>query len=164
MFYPFICVVTPRFSKKNKTCQVNAFHINSNRKISNNLIGCILWHAKFYFWALCWFHFLKRFKFHFEIFFWINSKAFRLNLGWILIFKQIFKSSIFEKYSKSLFKLILVWLLFKFVLEMSKSSDLNSNSLTQNSKTISISIYGRKSIPAQNSLSSPVIFSFVFHP
>jgi hypothetical protein len=38
--------------RKIKTCQVNAFHLNSNRKFSNNLIGCISWHAYFYFLAL----------------------------------------------------------------------------------------------------------------
>jgi hypothetical protein len=37
--------VTPLFSEEFKTCQVNAFHLNSNRKFSNNLIGCISWHA-----------------------------------------------------------------------------------------------------------------------
>jgi hypothetical protein len=54
--------------RKNKICQANAFHLNSNRKISNNLIGCISWHEYFYFLALGRFRFSKRFKFYFEIF------------------------------------------------------------------------------------------------
>jgi hypothetical protein len=54
------------FREKNKTCQANAFHLNSDRKFLNNLIGCILWHA--YFLALGRFCFSKRFKFHFKIF------------------------------------------------------------------------------------------------
>jgi hypothetical protein len=39
----------PRFLQKFKTCQVNAFHLNSNRKILNNLIGYISCHAYFLF-------------------------------------------------------------------------------------------------------------------
>jgi hypothetical protein len=35
--------------KKIKTCQANAFHLNSNMKILNNLIGCISWHAYLFF-------------------------------------------------------------------------------------------------------------------
>jgi chromosome segregation ATPase len=35
--------------KKIKIYQANAFHLNSNRKFLNNLIGCISWHAYFYF-------------------------------------------------------------------------------------------------------------------
>jgi hypothetical protein len=35
--------------RKFKTCQANAFHLNSNRKIFNNLIGCISCHAYFIF-------------------------------------------------------------------------------------------------------------------
>jgi hypothetical protein len=46
--FPQVCV-TPGLSEKFKTCQANAFHLNSNRKISNNLIGCISWHTYFYF-------------------------------------------------------------------------------------------------------------------
>jgi hypothetical protein len=53
-----------------KICPDNACHQISNRNFSNNLIGCILWHAYFYFRALGWFHFSKRFKFYFEILFW----------------------------------------------------------------------------------------------
>jgi hypothetical protein len=70
--------VAPWFSEEFKTCQVNAFHLNSNQKFSNNLIGCISWHAYFYFWALGRFRFLKRFTFRFKIFFLINLKVFRL--------------------------------------------------------------------------------------
>jgi hypothetical protein len=35
--------------KKIKICQANAFQLNNNRKILNNLINCISWHAYFYF-------------------------------------------------------------------------------------------------------------------
>jgi hypothetical protein len=51
-------MVTPRLAFEScntlileefKTCQVNAFHLNSSRKFSNNLIVCISWHAYFYF-------------------------------------------------------------------------------------------------------------------
>jgi hypothetical protein len=31
--------VTPLFLEEFKTCQANAFHLNGNRKFSNNLIG-----------------------------------------------------------------------------------------------------------------------------
>jgi hypothetical protein len=47
----------------------------------NNSIGCILWHAYFYFGALGWFRFLKRFKFDFEISNRIILKVFRLSPG-----------------------------------------------------------------------------------
>jgi hypothetical protein len=40
--------VTPWFSEEFKTCQATAFHLNSNWKFLNNLIGCISWHAYFY--------------------------------------------------------------------------------------------------------------------
>jgi hypothetical protein len=41
--------VTHRFLEKIKICQDNAFHLNSNRKILYNLIGCISLHAYFLF-------------------------------------------------------------------------------------------------------------------
>jgi hypothetical protein len=34
--------------RKFKTCQANTFHLNSDRKILNNLIGYISWHAYFH--------------------------------------------------------------------------------------------------------------------
>jgi hypothetical protein len=34
-------LVISSFSEKFKTCHINAFHLNSDRKILNNLIGCI---------------------------------------------------------------------------------------------------------------------------
>jgi hypothetical protein len=47
-------------------------------KFLNKLIGCILWHAYFYFRALGWFCVIKRFKFDFEISFRIILKDLRL--------------------------------------------------------------------------------------
>jgi hypothetical protein len=56
-------IVTSWFLEKFKTYQVNAFHLRSNRKILNNLIGYISWQAYIYFWALGWFAFWKDLNF-----------------------------------------------------------------------------------------------------
>jgi hypothetical protein len=52
--------VTPNFQKKFKTCQANAFHLISDRKILNNLIGCILWHTYFLFLSPRTFSFFQK--------------------------------------------------------------------------------------------------------
>jgi hypothetical protein len=72
--------VTTSFSEEFKTYQVNAFHLNSNRKFSNNMVGCISWHA-YFLGGLGWFCFSKRFKFDFEISFRNILKALRLKPG-----------------------------------------------------------------------------------
>jgi hypothetical protein len=81
-----LSAVTPEFLQKFKTCQVNAFHLN------NNLIGLHFMACIFLFLSLGRFRFLKRFKFHFEIFFLINLEVFRL--------KSLFKFDYLNQFPK----------------------------------------------------------------
>jgi hypothetical protein len=127
------------FRKKIKTCQVNAFHINSNRKFSNNLIGCIPWHAYFYFLALGQFRFSK------------DSKLF-LNS-----YLDLFYLSFVQK----------PWFKFKYLNQFSKFLDLKSpqkvylNYTSLNTVPIQFKTFGFK-LKTLNQIQKLFLQTFIF--